>query len=223
MPIVKLGKEDNRDASKYRPISLLNVASKVLDRLMIVRIMHDVHISVDLNSNQYGFIPQRGTVDAAMAVKEIIEENLKQKNCTAVESLDMRGAFDEAWWPSILHNLKELKCPRKLFNLSRSYFSERTTSLRGNTLKIEKPVTMGCPQVFCSGPWFWVIIYNSLLNMEFSHKTRVIAFPDDLLVLTRGKSALDAENYAIHDFKKLRTGPGRTKCILTNTSLTSYW
>ena len=76
---------------------------------MLDRIMHHVHTSVGLNSNQYGFIPQRGSVDAAMAVKEIIEENLKQKNCMAVVSLDVRGAFDVAWWPSILHNVKELK------------------------------------------------------------------------------------------------------------------
>jgi len=59
--------------------------------------MLHVHTSVGLNSNQYGFIPQRGTVDAVMAVKEIIEEILKQKNCTAVVSLDVRGAFDGAW------------------------------------------------------------------------------------------------------------------------------
>ena len=34
VPIVKPGKEVNRDASKYQLISLLNVAGKVLDRLM---------------------------------------------------------------------------------------------------------------------------------------------------------------------------------------------
>jgi len=105
VPIVKPGKEDNTDASKYRPICLLNVADKVLDRLMIDRIMHYVHTGAGLNSNQYGFMPQRGTVDAAMAVKEIIEEILKQKNRAAVVSLGVRGAFDAAWWPSILHNL----------------------------------------------------------------------------------------------------------------------
>jgi len=98
--------------------------------------------------------PQRGTVDAAMTVKEIIEENMKQKNCTSVVSLDVQGAFDTAWWPSTLRNLKELKCPKNLFNLSRSYFSNRMASLCGNTLKIKKPVTMGFPQGSCSGPGF---------------------------------------------------------------------
>ena len=172
---------------------------------MTDRILHHVHSSVGLNSNQYGFIPQKGTVDAAMAVKVVIEENLKQKNWTSVVSLGVWGAFDAAWWQSILFNLKELKCPKKLFNLSRSYFSNITASLCGNTLKIEKLVIMGCPQDSCSGPGFWNIMYNSLLNMDFTRRTRVIAFADDILVLTRGKCAFDAENYANHDLKKIES------------------
>ena len=54
-----------------------------------------------------------------------------------------------------------------------------------------------------SGPGFWNILYNSLLNMDFTHHIRVIAFADDLLVLTRGKCAVDAENYANQDLKKI--------------------
>jgi len=173
-PNYKAGKEENRDASKYRPISLFNVAGKVLDKLMIDRILHHVHPNVGVNSNQYGFIPQRGTVDTAMAVKVINEENLKQKDCTSVVSFDVRGAFDAAWWPRILRNLKELKRPKNLFNLPRSYFSKRTASLCGNTLKIEKPVTMGCPQGSCSGPGFWNILCNSLFNVDFTHRARAM-------------------------------------------------
>ena len=90
-------------------------------------------------------------------------------------------------------------------------------------MKIEKHVTMGCLQGSCSGPRFWDILYTSQFNMDFSHRTRVIAFADDLLVLTRGKCALDTENIIIQDVKKLRTGPGRTKCILMKTILTTYW
>jgi len=97
VPIMKPGKEENIDASKYRPISLLNVTGKVLDKLMMDIIVHHVHSGVGLNSNQYGFIPQRGTVDAAMAVKVIIEENLEQKNCTSVVCFDVREAFDAVW------------------------------------------------------------------------------------------------------------------------------
>jgi len=123
---------------------------------MINRILHHVHSNAALNSNQYGFMPQRGTVEAAMAVKEIIGETLNHKNCISVVSLDVRGAFDAAWWPSILLNLKELKCPKNLFNLSRSYFSNRTASLCGNMLKFEKPVTMGFPRVLAAVQGFGI-------------------------------------------------------------------
>jgi hypothetical protein len=107
-----------------------------------------------------------------------------------------------AWWPRFLHNLKELKCLKNLFNLSGSYFSSTTALLCANTLKIEKPVTMGCPQDSCSGLGFWNILYNLLLNMDVTHCTRVIAFAD-LLLLTCGKCALDAENYTNQDLMKI--------------------
>jgi len=89
-----------------------------------------------------------------MAVKAFVEGNLEQKKCTSVDNLDVRGAFDAAWWPIILGNLKELKCPKNLYNMLRSYFSNRTALLRGNTIEIEKPFTMECPHGSCSGPGF---------------------------------------------------------------------
>jgi hypothetical protein len=62
---------------------------------------------------------------------------------------------------------------------------------------------LGCPQVSGGGQGFWNILYNTLVNMDFTHHTTVIAFADDLLVLTGWKSTLDAENYANQDFKKI--------------------
>jgi hypothetical protein len=40
IPIIKPGKEDSQDPSKYRPTSLLNIGVKVLENLLINRIMH---------------------------------------------------------------------------------------------------------------------------------------------------------------------------------------
>jgi hypothetical protein len=67
------------------------------------------------------------------------------------------------------------------------------------------------------------MLYISLLNMEFTRHTRVIAFSDDLLVITRGKCALDAEKYAKQDLKKMKTGPGKSKCILMKRSQKFCW
>jgi hypothetical protein len=40
IPITKPGKENSMDLSKYRPISLLNIGGKVLEKLLINRINH---------------------------------------------------------------------------------------------------------------------------------------------------------------------------------------
>ena len=72
------------------------------------------------NNNQYGFTPQRGTVDAAMVAKNFIEETLRLEQCTVVVSLDVKGAFDAAWRPSILKQLKEFECPANLYRHQRA-------------------------------------------------------------------------------------------------------
>ena len=46
-------------------------------------------------------------------------------------------------------------------------------------------------------------MYNSLLNLNFSSRTKVIALADDLIVLTRRTSTTEAENYANQDLKKI--------------------
>jgi len=47
-------------------------------------------------------------------------------------SLYVKEAFDAAWWPSILKQLRELKCPKNLYNLSASYFNNRKATLSIN-------------------------------------------------------------------------------------------
>ena len=61
IPIIKPGKEDSLDPSKYRPISMLKVECKVLEKLMINRIMHHVHKISFLNDNQFGVTSQKST------------------------------------------------------------------------------------------------------------------------------------------------------------------
>jgi len=45
-----------------------------LEKLTIDRIQFHIHSNDLFNDNQYGFIPQKGTVDAAMVVTKSIEK-----------------------------------------------------------------------------------------------------------------------------------------------------
>ena len=68
--IKKPGKEDSYEVSKYRPISLINVAGKILEKALINRINHHVYTNDFRHKNQFGFTPQRSTIDAISEVKE---------------------------------------------------------------------------------------------------------------------------------------------------------
>jgi len=46
------------------------------------------------------------------------------------------------------------------------------------------------------GPEFLNVLYNDLLNMKYSRRTKLIAFADDLAILTYGKTLPEAEAYA---------------------------
>ena len=117
---------------------------------------------------------------AALAVKEYLEEGKREGHMAILVSLDIKDAFDAAWWPSILKTLKEFSCSKNLYNLAKSYFSERTAILTTSSIQMEREVTKGCPQGSCSGSGFWNIRYNSLLNLEFGKRTNVLAFTGDL-------------------------------------------
>jgi hypothetical protein len=71
IPITKPGKEDTMEPSKFRPISLINVRGKVLEKILINRIMHHVHTNNLMNNNQFGFTPKKSTTDAAITVRSL--------------------------------------------------------------------------------------------------------------------------------------------------------
>jgi hypothetical protein len=127
-------------------------------------------------------------VDAAMAIKTFVQENLDAGEVIALISLNVQGAFDAAWWPGVLRELKKSKCPKNLYNLTMSYFTQRTAALTMNSQRTEKPVSRGCSHGSCCGPGFWNLQFNSLLQFKFITRTKVVAYADDLLIAIRGNS-----------------------------------
>jgi len=76
------------------------MGGKLLEKLMIDRILFHIHSNDLFNNNQYGSIPQKGKVDAAMEVKAFVEEILRLKQCAVIVSLDVKGAFDAICGPA---------------------------------------------------------------------------------------------------------------------------
>jgi hypothetical protein len=118
-------------------------------------------------------------------------------------SLYVKGAFDAACWPRVLKGLKDSECPRNLYYLSQGYFSQRTAEMATDSINIERKVTKGCPQGSCCGPGFWNLLYNSPFKLEFTSHSKIVAFADDLIILTKGESIAEAENYMNLELRKI--------------------
>ena len=167
--------------------------------------MHYVYINDHVNHNKFGYTPNKSTTDAVMAVKQFVEEGLRQGLITILDSLDVKGAFGTSWWPCILKTLQDFNCPTNLYYLTKSFLSQGTAVMTTNTLQIEREVSKGCPQGSSCGPGLWNIQYNSLLNLEFTKHNKVIAFTDDLLIAVKAESIREAENITNTEMNKVLT------------------
>jgi Reverse transcriptase (RNA-dependent DNA polymerase). len=93
IPTVKPGKEDSEEVTTFRPINLLNIEGKIMQKILVTRINYWANSTNFLNNSQYRFTLKRSTIDAGMAVKNIVEEGFKTGEVIILVSLDIKIAF----------------------------------------------------------------------------------------------------------------------------------
>jgi len=47
------------------------------------------------------------------------------------------------------------------------------------------------------------VLYNSLLNLEYTKNTNAIAYADDLMILVKGTTQVEVKNYANIETQKV--------------------
>lgn len=194
-------KDDYSRVKAYRPIGLLPVFGKILEKLFTVRVMWHLGSRGLLSSRQYGFMPQKSTEDALFDAMEIIKKGMDDKKLVAVVSLDIEGAFDGAWWPFIKAQLIAKDCPPDLLLLINSYLSERMVRVQYAGVQIPKTTTKGCIQGSTCGPLMWNIQLDPLLRDAATLEAHIQAFADDILVIATAKTTAELSrkvNCALH-------------------------
>jgi hypothetical protein len=139
-----------------------------------------------------------------MVVKEFVQDSLAAGDVIALVSLDVQGAFDDAWWPAILKEMRDCGSSNNLYKLMKSYFTKRTAILATNSIRMEKELNRGCPQGSCSTPGYWNLQYNSLLKIKYMDRRKVVAYADDLIMVTRGESIRAVESYTNVELSKIQ-------------------
>ncbi|KAL0809474.1 hypothetical protein ABMA28_011642 [Loxostege sticticalis] len=223
----KPSKTDPNDLSSYRPIGLLPVFGKLLEKVLSKRIAYHLECTQQYHPRQFGFKEQVSTTDALQAaVKNIVDAKSAGQQVIAV-SLDIKAAFDNAWWPLLLHRLRKLNCPSNLFKLTKSYLEERTATLDYGDATASKTTTKGCIQGSVCGPMFWNIILDELLETELPPGAHIQAFADDVLLIVQAPNAEKIEEITNNALQiilewgrdaKLSFGPAKTKAIAFTAS-----
>lgn len=222
----KPGKPDYSHVKAYRPIGLLSVFGKVLEKMMVRRLRW--HLLPKLNPRQYGFVPQRCTEDSLYDLVMHIRERLKHKEIIVVVSLDIEGAFDSAWWPSIKLQLYKKKCPGNLYRLVNDYFKDRKVLVRYSGAEHIRETTKGCIQGSIGGPTFWNLLLDSLLDDMDARGVYCQAFADDVVLIFSGKLTADIQALAnqtlahVHAWgsvNKLKFAPHKTQAMIITNKL----
>lgn len=139
-------------AKSYRPICLLNVMGKILERLIL---QHLKGVIGQLSPDQFGGRKGQSTTDA---INQLITSATDASAKYFVVLLyDVAGAFDNLWWPAIMHELKTLNCPRNIYNLILSFLEGRSVfySLPGK--RVRRTIKRGCAQGSVLGLPLWNI------------------------------------------------------------------
>jgi len=84
-----------------------------------------------------------------MVVKEFVQDSQAAGEVIALVILNVQGAFDAAWWPAILKEMRDCGGPKHLYKLTKSYFTQRTAILVMNSIRMEKELSRGWPQGSC--------------------------------------------------------------------------
>ncbi|CAH2091367.1 unnamed protein product [Euphydryas editha] len=177
----KPAKEDYTHPKSYRPIGLLSILGKTVEKLLVGRLQW--RLFPTLHHGQYGFMPQRGTEDALYDLVEHIRREIKLKKIVLLVSLDIEGAFDNAWWPALKKQLVDKHCPRNLYAMVASYLQDRRVIVNYARATSEKETTKGCVQGSIGGPTFWNLILDSLLRTINGMGVHCQAFADDVVLV----------------------------------------
>ena len=184
-PLYKKG--DKSDICNYRPISLLPVMSKVLEKMMYNRVTDFITKHDVLYEGQYGFRSNRNTTDAVCDGMISILNSLNNNQYALVTLLDMSKAFDCLNHNILLEKLEKYGLRGTCKNWFKSYLKDRKLQVNFvNTLSKPQKVIVGTAQGSNLGPLLYLLYTNDLFEcITFSEN---INFADDTTLITMGKN-----------------------------------
>ncbi len=212
VPLYK--KKDRTDPTNYRPVSLLNSLSKVIEKVIYNRIYQ--FMDDKLCWNQFGFRPSHSTTDLMIYTVESICQQLDQKGFSIPLYFDLGKAFDTLPHTTLLQKLSYYGIRGVALELMTSYLSERSqTVVVNNTSSEPAKIDIGVPQGSILGPLLFIIYINDI--QKAAPEVTIGCYADDTTAIIPGESIQSTITLAKETLEKLGAWFSANKLSLSPT------
>ena len=169
-----------KSENEYRPIAILSVLSKALEKIMSQQMADFFLENKMLTTKQSGFRPKRSCVTALIKVCEDIRKSVDTNEIVFLLLLDFSKAFDNVNHRQLLKKLRHLfNFSSSAIKLIASYLSKRMQMVcSGNNSSEFIQLFKGVPQGSVLGPLLFSIYINDLPN--FIQTSSLHMYADDV-------------------------------------------
>ena len=184
VPIFK--KDDKMAFSNYRPVSVLPVFSKIIERLMYNRLFDYINENKLLYKYQFGFQKGKSTNMALILLVDKITEALERGEVVLGVFLDFSKAFDTVDHHILLEKLRLYGITGIENEWFRNYLCNRQQFVTYNGFRSSsQAIGCGVPQGSILGPLLFLLYINDLSAV--SNDIFSILFADDSNLFISGK------------------------------------
>ena len=173
-------KNSSLDVSNYRPVSILSVVSKILERCVYNQLLEFLQENNMLYELQSGFRGKHSTDTCLIHLFDFIRNNNSKGLYTGMVLLDLQKAFDTVDHNILCQKLEVMGVDVQWFL---SYLGGRSQVVGyDGVLSDSKTVTCGVPQGSILGPLLFLCYVNDM-KISIDNDCKLILYADDSAIL----------------------------------------